>query len=147
MALYVLACGLSPCGLESPTIYEPLPAAPAIAAEDYDPETRELRSLTASADPIDAQVQLALTAVRESSAILADTGQTFGDIKKLGTDAELLIEKATRDALARLVRNRDIDIDSVSVLIGDDWAEVTVVYYNRRSARNAGRLRSYTRRI
>lgn len=133
MALQVLACGLHELGLEEPAASAAMPAPPAMAAESYGlTGDRDVLSLTTSVDPIDAQVQLALVAVRDSGAAGKGTGQRFSTIKKLGDDIVAVLDGETRTALTRLVKNGDISVVSIVVETGSDWAEIVVTYINHR---------------
>jgi hypothetical protein len=134
VTLYVLACGLHALGLAEPSVPEALPGPYAIAAESYDKDSLDLTSLTEGVDPIDAQVQLAMTSVRATGVANAAVGQRFTDVRKLSDDFEVAIESEVRTALSRLVENRDIDILRIAVVKGEDWSEVTVDYFNRRMA-------------
>ncbi len=97
-----------------------------------DPSTGELQSVLLDLDPIDAQVVEALSRVRASGASVQTTGARFVDIEKLTDAAELDVLSQTRDALSRLVSRSLIAVESISVLFGDDWFEVSVVYFNLR---------------
>jgi hypothetical protein len=140
VTLQVLGCGLHPIGIAVPvTPTERIPP-PGIAAEAYAIDgSRDVESLSTSQDPVDAQVQLAMVALRGSGAAIAELGQRFGDLRKLGDDFEALAESEARAALQRLVKNGDITIDSVVVTKGADWGEVTVNYFNLRRPREAER--------
>ena len=137
MALVVLPLGLHQLGLEDPISVDPLPGVAVIAAEDIDQKTKDLTSLTVGADPIDAQVQIAMMTLRRSGAAVIADGQRFQDIRKLDTNAPLLLEQEARTCLARLVANNDISIESVDVVTDSPgaWAEVTVNYVNKRLAK------------
>lgn len=138
MALVVLPMGLHRLGLDGPPTYAPLPAAPGIAADNIDQETKDLASMLEGADAIDAQVQLAMTTLRKSGAAVQELGQRFQDIRKITDNVSILLEQEARTALARLVKANDITIESVFVVVNtpstDAWAEVTVNYVNRRLA-------------
>ena len=137
MALVVLPMGLHRLGLDGPPTYDPIAAAPVLAAEDFDQLTKDLRSLTVGVDPIDAQVQVAMTTLRRSGAAVISTGQRFQDVRKLDTNASLLLEQEARTCLARLVAANDISIERVDVVAdpGGQWAEVTIDYVNKRLAK------------
>jgi hypothetical protein len=136
MALVVLPMGLHRLGLDGPPTYDPMLGAPGIAADNIDPETKDLASLTKGADAIDAQVQLAMGTLRKSGAGVQELGQRFQDIRKITDNVSTLLEQEARTALDRLVKANDITIESIFVVVNtpstDAWAEVTVNYVNRR---------------
>lgn len=133
MPVVIPPIGLTPLGFHSTTETGALAAPPVIAAEYLDYSSGDLASVIASRDPIDAQVFEALTRVRFSGAAVTTTGARFVDVEKLTDDAEDLIRAHATNALATLVARGDIAVDRVEVEIGDDWFEVTVVYFNRRT--------------
>lgn len=137
MALVVLPMGLHRLGLDGPPTYDALAAAPVLAAESVDQVTKDLKSLTVGADPIDAQVQVAMMTLRRSGAAVISTGQRFQDVRKLDTNAPLLLAQEARTCLARLVASNDISIEGVGVEMDSagQWAEVTVSYVNKRLAK------------
>lgn len=136
MALVVLPIGLHELGLGEPPSYVAIGTAPAIGADNFDQETKDLASLSKGADPIDAQVQYALSVLRQSGAAVMGHGQRFQDIRKITTNVAVLLEQEARTTLARLVGNGDITLDRVAVSVNtestDNWAEVVIDYVNRR---------------
>jgi hypothetical protein len=147
VVIVILPAGLHPIGIGLPDEIGPYPGPPALAAEDYAIDgKRDLVSLTASADPIDAQVQLALTAVRASGALNRELGQRFADVRKNDENAKMLLEGEARRALTRLTKNQDITLLSVAAVVESDWAEITIVYINNR-APTSERRRTYTARV
>lgn len=134
MALVVLAIGFHRLGLDGPPVYDPLPAAPVLAAEAFSQKTKDLASVTEGADPIDAQVQEALMRLRASGAAITQDGQRFLDVRKLDENAPTLLEREARTALARLVNNGDITIDAARVVqdSSGQWGEVFIDLFNNR---------------
>lgn len=137
MPLVIIPMGLHPLGLAEPPSLAPIGPPPALAAEQIDQRTKDLVSLTVGADPIDAQVQIAMMTLRRSGAAVISTGQRFQDVRKLDTNAPLLLEQEARTCLGRLVAANDITIERVAVTVdnGGQWAEVTVDYVNKRLAK------------
>jgi hypothetical protein len=139
----ILPFGLSPIGTGVATDFVPIPPPPVISADAIDPKSLDATSLTKSSDPIDAQVQLALTLVRGTGAACGDTGQNFRAILKLTDNVTTLLESEARRALALLVRRGDISIDSVNAVVySPDSAEVTIVYVNNRAIGNRRRTKT-----
>jgi len=112
----------------------PRVVAPVIAAERIDVASRDIASVLSSANVIDAQVQLALTVERGSGSAVENVGQNFKSVRRLGDDAQQLLEAEVRIALRELVERNDIYIESVAVEVDspNTWAEVTVNYINLR---------------
>lgn len=131
----ILPFGLSPLGLAVPQTVGPLQPAPVIAAEAFDPKTRDVATLLGSADVIDDQVAIALQVRRNSGAALGTTGQRYLDILKLGDSVQRLLENETRTALATLVSRGDIQIEAIAVdvFVPNQSAMVWVDYINRRT--------------
>lgn len=138
--------GLSPLGFFVEQTFRDPTDPPAILADAIDPETHDYLSIDRGQDPIDAQVILALKTVRGSGAAVTDTGNQFTSIGKLDDSAEAAFRREAEIALSLLVTNRDIRIDSIEVLVQDDFAEVTVTYENLRTI-DRNRQRSQAVRI
>jgi hypothetical protein len=145
--IVILPAGHHPIGIGYPDEIGPYPSAPALAAEDYAIDgKRDVKSLTKSADPIDAQVQLALTAVRATGAVNGELGQRFADVRKNDENAKILLEGEARRALDRLVKNGDITLIRVAAEVEADWAELTIDYLNNR-APTPENFRTYNARV
>jgi hypothetical protein len=134
MALVILPIGLHRLGLDGPPVYDALPAAPVVAAESINFKTKDVDTLLGGMDPIDQQVQEALGRLRGSGAAVTQDGQRFLDVKKLDDSAPTLLEGEARTALARLVANGDITIESVRVEqdSSGQWGEVFIDLFNNR---------------
>lgn len=117
------------------------PVSP-LLADDIDPETHEYRTILTGADPIDAQVLVALKTFRGSGSAVLNDGQTFRNVDKLFDNVADVIASDARLALSRLLRRGDIRLVStsaiepgieVSVFDSDQSAELIVRYRNMRS--------------
>jgi hypothetical protein len=89
----------------------------ALLADSIDPFTHDYASLTTGVDPIDAQVLVALTILRDSGASVIGTGLRITDTKILA-DIQLTLASAVSRALSTLIAKRDIQL--VAVDFGDD---------------------------
>ena len=134
MPLVVLPMGLHRLGLDAPTAHASLDGAPVLAAENISIKTKDLVSLTVGADPIDQQVQAALSVLRASGAAVVQDGQRFLDVRKLDSNAPTLLEQEARTALGRLIRNGDITVEAINVVqdSAGQWGEVIIDYFNNR---------------
>jgi hypothetical protein len=144
--LDVLPAGLNAPGFNLDSGLLPLEAPAPMIAEHYGHTgTRDLLSIFDPADPIDDQVQIALTVVQNSGAAVESVGHRFGDIRKNGDSAPLEIENEARRATSRLVQNRDIKIEKITVIeAGPDGRELTFDYVNLRAPRKP-RARQFQR--
>lgn len=137
--------GVSPFGLfdSTPATIDRTPP-PGILADsiDYgnrdpskDPSaaTFEFTSIFRGMHPVDEQVCVALSRIRNSGAAVQNDGADFLAIGKLGTGAKSLLESEARTALRRLVLNGDVEIISVVATIIDDSAWVEASYRNLRA--------------
>ncbi len=88
-----------------------------LLADNISPFTHDYVSLTVGVDPIDAQVLVALTILRDSGAAVIDMGLRITDTKIL-PDIVLTLTSAVRQALSTLIANRDIQL--VTVDFGDN---------------------------
>jgi hypothetical protein len=101
---------VSPLGVGvSPT--DPFAINSPITADYIDPVTNEYLSMTQGMDPIDAQVIIAIKTIKGSGDAVANDGTRLRDLDKIRPNIEFQIEGEVRNALERLVRNRDIRID------------------------------------
>lgn len=145
--------GIAPLGLFTPNELALLPfSPPAVLAEvvDYgetDPAqpgrrpTFEVLSLTRGMHPIDEQVLIVLTRVRNSGAAVQNDGNDFGTVKKNGSSTPSLLQSLAKNGLKRLVDNGDIRVESVTVTQSGDGAELTANYQNLR-AKDSKKVRS-----
>lgn len=83
-----------------------------LLADNISPFTHDYVSLTTGVDPVDAQVLIALTILRDSGAAVVDTGLRIVETKIL-PDIVLTITSAVREALSTLIDNRDIQLVAV----------------------------------
>lgn len=88
-----------------------------LLADNIDPFTHDYASLTTGVDPIDGQVVLALTVLRDSGAAVIDVGLRITETKIL-PDIVLTISSAVREALSTLVSAQDIQLTDVD--FGED---------------------------
>lgn len=132
--VYPPPAGVSALGTAEIAPRKPLPPPPVIRADRIRYQDQHFLSMTKDRDPTDAAVVEALWRVRGSGAAVANTGARFLDLDKLGDQAPTIIANDARNALARLIRRGDITLKSVNVQTGPDWAELTVVYVNNRTA-------------
>lgn len=106
-----------------------------LLAEDIDPATGDYRSLFEGADPIDAQVQLAVSTVRGSGlSVLEDGLEITAD--KMDDSVLRTLESDVRIALGRLISNGDIlleGVEFVQVSEADATVQLHANYVNLRS--------------
>lgn len=122
----------SPLGGPAPSLYEQSSRPVLHLADAIDPDTQDCRDIHAGGDVVDEMVHMAVAAVRGSSPGLQNTGQRFGDVRKLGASAKAEIDAEARVAMKPLVDRGLIRLLAVVVLIGADWFEVTIRYKNLR---------------
>ena len=106
-----------------------------VLADNIDPETRDFADLFVGADPIDAQVQHALTVIRDSGPPVEDFCIDPTPTKMSGS-LEDEIESDVRAALATLVQNGDIQIVAITFDLVDETnqsAQVRTTYRNLRA--------------
>lgn len=126
----IQAAGVTSAGFWAPTEATPIFGLPAFLADDIDPATGEYRSILSGADPTDAALLVALTTVRGSGVSVMETGQKFNQARMISPSLERYLREEVDFALRHLVEARQIRIDRVSVVKGDDWAELAVLYTN-----------------
>lgn len=153
-SLVIPPLGVSPLGLFTPAELASFGGPPALLADlvDYGETdeklpprqaTFEVMSLTRGLHPIDEQVLIAWTRVRNSGAAVQNDGNRFVDVRKLDQSAPSLLEAEARTAVARLVANRDIELLKVKITIAGDQANFEGQYRNLR-ATDRNRVRSTT---
>jgi len=131
---YIPSAGISSLGTTELSEYRPLPPPPVIRADKLDYQSQSFTSVFSDRDPTDAAVIESLWRVRGSGAAVRNTGARFLDVRKLDDKAKILLANEARVALTRLTRRGDITIEKITVETGDDWAEVSVFYWNNRTA-------------
>lgn len=107
-----------------------------LLCDNIDPKSHDFVSLTTTIDPIDAQVINALKIKRGSGASVFNDGNRFHEIKKISDSVQSEIKGLAREALTRLIDQRDIQyrgvifqqIDSASQTIN-----VTIQWVNLRA--------------
>lgn len=135
MPVVIPAAGLSPAGLFVSQAFADPTKPPGILAYAIDPTTGEYLSISRGMHPIDQQVIIALKVKRRSGAAVMNDGQRFSDIKKVDDTAQARIDSETRTALARLLKNGDIEIISL-VPVADqdtDTGTMSLRYRNLRA--------------
>lgn len=95
-----------------------------LLADNIDPVTKDFRSLFVGADPIDDQVQIAVTTNLGSGAAVQDTGIRLTR-RKMTNDIARSLEADARQALRRLIVNRDISFQRVSIGVDDGSGQPT----------------------
>lgn len=107
---------------------------PGIIAWAKDPATGEFLSISKGFDPTDAAVLAAISIVRDSGSAVLDIGQKYNEIERVDDQAVSQLIGQTRTALERLELSGQIQIKSITVDAEptNDWAEVTLTYFNRR---------------
>ena len=98
-----------------------------LLAEQIDPETGDYISLFDGVDPIEAQVLNALRIRRGSGASVMDVGNRFHLIRKIDETIGKQIDSLTREALGRLIANRDIRYLGIDVEVLDPGNSTVVV--------------------
>lgn len=88
------------------------PPSPQLA-DNIDPRTKDWRDLFVGADPIDDQVQVAVMTNLGSGGSVLDTGIRLTR-RKMTSDIQDTLEADVRQALKRLVTNRDINFARIS---------------------------------
>lgn len=96
-----------------------------LLADNIDPQTHDFRSLATTIDPIDAQVILALKLVRGSGPSVTEDGSRLRDVRKMTDSAQNEIRAFVREALGRLIANRDIRFEGVEFAPWDPSSQST----------------------
>lgn len=110
-----------------------------LLCDNIDPKSHDFVSLTTTIDPIDAQVILALKLKRGSGASVFNDGNRLYQVRKMGDSAQSEIKGLVREALSRLIDQRDIQFRGVRF---DYWdtenqtAQITVQWVNLRARDN-----------
>ena len=104
---------------------------PAMLADPIDFATGELLSVERGYDPTDAAVFAALRTVRDSGSAVQGFGQKFHEHERIDPQLAPFLQQEVAFALAHLVDDRQVEILSVDILTGDDWAELQVTYSNQ----------------
>ena len=84
-----------------------------LLADNIDPKTKDFRDLFVGADPVDDQVQVAVTTNLGSGSAVLDTGIRLTR-RKMTSDIQDILEADVRQALKRLITNRDISFSSIT---------------------------------
>ena len=106
-----------------------------ILADNIDPTTRDFADLFEGADPIDAQVQVAITTIRNSGPSVEDDGIEITP-RKMGQGFQRELEADVRTALRRLTDQNDIRIEEIGFDAVDEanqFAQIRVRYTNLRA--------------
>lgn len=103
---------------------------PALLADPIDFRTGELLSICRGYDPTDGSVFTALRTVRNSGSAVENVGQKFHEHPLIDPQLEPFMREETAFALSDLVDADQIEIRSVEVPTGDDWAELQLKYFN-----------------
>ena len=113
-----------------------------LLADNINPETRDFASLFTGLDPIDAQVQLAVTTVRASGSAVEEDGiANLPD--KMTNSVEDEITSAVKVALGRLIRNGDIEFLGMTFDLVDEGNQTVLPrarYRNLRAVDQATRF-------
>jgi hypothetical protein len=107
-----------------------------LLCDNISPKTHDFLSLTTSIDPIDAQVILALKLKRGSGASVFNDGNRLYEIKKMGDSAQSEIKGLIREALSRLIEQRDIQYRGIKFDVWDpanQTASIVVQWINLRA--------------
>lgn len=130
--------GVTPLGGFTGEFEGPLPFPPVIRADKIDARTQEFEKLTEDRDPVDAAVIEMLWRVRGTGAVVRTKGARFLDVDKLNDRAANRLKSEAQEALAPLVKRRDITILTITVEIdrADTSADLTVAYLNNRRTSN-----------
>ncbi len=106
-----------------------------LLADNIDPKTRDFADLFVGMDPIDSQVIVALQTTRGSGPCVLDTGIKLSR-RKITEDFESATLSDARQALGRLIRNRDIQVvglETDQANEGAQQAQLNVAYRNLRA--------------
>ncbi len=103
---------------------------PAILADPVDFRTGELLSIERGYDPTDGAVFTALRTVRGSGSAVEDVGQKFNEHQLIDPQLEPFIRQETEFALRHLTDANQIQMQSVDVIEGADFAELQAKYIN-----------------
>lgn len=96
-----------------------------LLADNIDPETHDFTDLFATIDPIDAQVILALKLVRASGPSVMEDGSRLREVRKMTDSAQNEIRGLVKEALGRLIANRDIRYEGVEFDVWDPGSQTT----------------------
>jgi hypothetical protein len=128
---------LSPLATFTPTVYGfAASPPPGVLADAIDYSTREFSSLTKGIHPIDEQVLIAITRIRNTGVAVQNVGARFVDIEKIEEGSSPRLESEARIALKRLLERQDISLESVTAAVAggeSDAMVVTVAWHNLRA--------------
>jgi hypothetical protein len=103
---------------------------PAMLADPIDFRTGEFLSIEQGYDPTDGAVFTALRTVRGTGSAVQDVGQKFHEHQRVDPQLEPFMREETSFALQHLTETRQIELESVGVLMDDDYAELQLKYFN-----------------
>lgn len=133
--------GLTPLSTALPS-FAARKAAIAFLADDQDPVTRELRSITKGIHPVDAAFLAQLTRRFGSGAALAGGGQKFASIDKNTESAANELRFEVERIARPFVERGDLELVRVTVETAFDAAYLVVDYHNRRTGKVDARARA-----
>lgn len=128
--------GISPASAFYPRVFNPLGLPAAFLADDTS-NNGELVSITSGRDAVDDAVVTAIRAAYGSGTALGTTGNRFATIEKIDDTTASALKFLVEDALKTLVRNRDIEIVSVTSETQDYMGGFYLEYRNLRSGQSA----------
>lgn len=107
-----------------------------LLCDNIDPTTHDFASLFNSVDPIDAQVVIAMKIARGSGASVVEDGSRLREVTKMDDAAQSEIRSLVREALSRLINQRDIQYKGVEFSVWDPSSQTgtaVVKWVNLRS--------------
>ena len=110
-----------------------------LLCDNIDSKSHDFASLTTTIDPIDAQVIFAIKLKRASGASVFNDGSRLHEVRKMGDSAQSEIKGLVREALSRLIDQRDIQYRGVKFDLWDtanQTAHITIQWINLRARDN-----------
>jgi len=126
------AAGISPASAFYPLTFDPLGLPSAFLADNTD-NKGELVSITSGRDVIDDQVVTAIRAAFESGTALGSAGNRLRTIQKIDDTTKAAMKFLVEEALATLVKNRDVEILSIETGAEEYTGMFVLNYRNLRS--------------
>jgi hypothetical protein len=120
-------------GVTAPSLLGP-PSS--LLADKINPLTHDFESLSEGRDPIEAQVLIALSIVRNSGAAVIGVGNRLHEIRKILPSIQNDLDSKVREALKLLIKKRDIRYLGIDLSIndpGNQTVEAIVKWVNLRA--------------
>ncbi len=106
-------------------------------ADDVDPQTGEVTSLTTGIDPTDAALIAQMRIERGSGAAVLSDGTALRAIENIDTDTEAQIRFELMRILQPFIDRREIELVKLQISAGDDAPDLAGAFVEYRNLRTA----------